>query len=120
MSEDTSTDPASSWVCTHCRLVEQFRQSDRAERPRCTGCHEFLHDLGPSFTAPRRRNAKAWRAVTALLRAGVHDSSCGCGGSSPLAPTFAELAEEIRMASTLRSDVAAPPPMSSSSATQPD
>ncbi|MFF4340884.1 hypothetical protein ACFY00_13235 [Kitasatospora sp. NPDC001540] len=79
------TAPGRHHVCPPCRASYK-RTGTTALCPRCRGP---LIDAGRHLEVPRRRDAAAWRALTALLHAGVRFDSgaCDCGpGWRPRTP----------------------------------
>jgi hypothetical protein len=70
-------------VCVSCRV--SWKKSSARDResvcPRCTGP---LIDVGTQFAAPRRRDTAGWRALTAVLEAGLRFwPTCMCCQDGP-------------------------------------
>ncbi|MFB7948882.1 hypothetical protein ACFC6L_28660 [Kitasatospora phosalacinea] len=81
----TPTAPGRHHVCPPCRASYK-RKGATALCPRCRGP---LIDAGRHLQVPRHRDVAAWRALTALLHAGVRfdSGSCDCGpGWRPRTP----------------------------------
>ncbi|MDT0264735.1 deoxyxylulose-5-phosphate synthase [Streptomyces sp. DSM 44915] len=76
-----------SYVCLPCRAAYKQPYGPKRQRvcPRCAG--PLLH-AGSAFAAPPRRDVAAWRALTALLNAGVgfHMGCCDGPGFRPRTP----------------------------------
>ncbi|BAJ26045.1 MULTISPECIES: hypothetical protein [Kitasatospora] len=78
------TAPARHHVCPPCRASYKRPAGGGALCPRCRGP---LIDAGRHLRVPRRRDEAAWRALTALLRAGVRfPSYCQGAGWRPRTP----------------------------------
>ncbi|GHE38440.1 hypothetical protein GCM10018785_05100 [Streptomyces longispororuber] len=91
---------ASHFVCLTCR-VSYKKPTDyaRVRRDVCPCCGEQLLNAGSALAVPKRRDAAGWRALTAVLTAGVRfrQACCGCGpGYRPRTPR--EVRERLRHA----------------------
>ena len=67
------------YVCVPCRRSSKHRW-DGGEH-RCPSCRAPMYFAGHDFAAPRRRDASAWAAVSAVLAAGLRYEgfeTCGC------------------------------------------
>ncbi|GES29203.1 hypothetical protein AB0G60_24270 [Streptomyces angustmyceticus] len=55
---------------------------------RCPQCRAELIDAGADLAVPKRRDNAGWRALEAVLRAGLtfHDGCCGTGPATARAP----------------------------------
>ena len=69
------------YVCIDCRVsVKRFPDRALPERP-CPRCGLPMRVAGRDFAAPRRRDDAGWRAVEAVLAAGLRYEGrtvCGC------------------------------------------
>lgn len=69
------------YVCTACRVsVKRMPDPDLVDRP-CPRCKRPMAVAGRDFAAPRRKDEAGWRAVEAVLAAGLRyegRSVCGC------------------------------------------
>ncbi|MEV4472928.1 hypothetical protein ACFFR3_15795 [Nonomuraea salmonea] len=88
------------YVCLPCR--RSFKQPWRRQDPRCSGCQRPMHYAGHDFAAPRRGDERRWRAVEAVLTAGLRYDGfepCGCGRQpKPRPRTSAEVRTRRRLA----------------------
>ncbi|MEU1626556.1 deoxyxylulose-5-phosphate synthase [Streptomyces sp. NPDC020096] len=74
----------SHFVCLPCRVsVKKTPDRHQARTGRCPRCGGELIDVGTAFAAPRRADTAAWRALSAVLRAGLRFHSSDCMGSGP-------------------------------------
>ncbi|MEU9862562.1 hypothetical protein AB0D99_16990 [Streptomyces sp. NPDC047971] len=67
------------YACVRCRVA--FKRHPGAGEHRCPRCSEPMSCAGHDFAAPRRRDAKAWSVVAAVLGAGLRYEGrepCGC------------------------------------------
>jgi len=73
----------SHYVCLPCRA--SWKKSPDIVRVHvCPRCGGPLTDAGPQFAAPRRRDAAGWRALTAVLAAGLRFyPTCPCCEDGP-------------------------------------
>ncbi len=81
---------SSHFVCLACR-VSYKKPADyaRVRHDVCPRCGDPLLDAGSALAVPKRRDIAAWRALSAVLRAGVrfHQDCCGYGpGYRPRTP----------------------------------
>jgi hypothetical protein len=67
------------YVCLSCRVTFKHDFDPERERP-CPRCRRAMVDAGRDFAAPRRADRAGWRALAAVLNAGLDFHSCGCGG----------------------------------------
>ncbi|GLW56885.1 hypothetical protein [Kitasatospora phosalacinea] len=79
-------------VCLPCRASYKRRAGGTAVCPRCRGP---LIDAGQDLHVPRRSDAAAWRALGALLRAGVRFESGCCDGPGWRPRTPREVRERL-------------------------
>ena len=69
-------------VCVRCR--RSFKSRVTAPGRPCPGCGEAMIDAGPCLAVPPRRDERAWRALAAVLNAGLDfKMSCGCCYDGP-------------------------------------
>lgn len=70
-------------VCLPCRA--SWKKAPDATRTHlCPRCGGPLTDAGTQFAAPRRRDDAGWRALTAVLAAGLRfRPTCLCCGDGP-------------------------------------
>ncbi|MQS15919.1 hypothetical protein F7Q99_31085 [Streptomyces kaniharaensis] len=75
------------FVCLPCRACYKKRSEPQAVL-RCPRCRGELIDAGHDLAVPARRDTAGWRALTALLNAGVtfHSSCCDGPGWRPRTP----------------------------------
>ncbi|MGW6913800.1 hypothetical protein ACWGB8_08260 [Kitasatospora sp. NPDC054939] len=82
-----STTSRRHFVCPPCRASYKRHAAPdgRAVCPRCTGP---LIDAGQDLAVPKRQDAAGWRALTAVLNAGVtfHSGCCDGPGWRPRTP----------------------------------
>ncbi|MFF2024013.1 deoxyxylulose-5-phosphate synthase [Streptomyces sp. NPDC058171] len=88
-----------SFVCLPCRAAYKqphpgASRSAGGDRvcPRCSG--PLIH-VGSAFAAPRRRDTRAWRALSVLLHAGVRFHKSCCGGPGWRPRTLREVRERL-------------------------
>jgi len=78
------------YVCVPCRrtLKAEPLDCDADATPRCPECGAVTIHVGRDFAAPRRLDDRGWRALAAVLDAGLRFDSCGCGvpGERPRTP----------------------------------
>ncbi|MEU1421364.1 hypothetical protein ACIF6L_11200 [Kitasatospora sp. NPDC086009] len=74
------------FVCPPCRL--SVKRHGAPGRDVCARCGGELVDAGQDLAVPRRRDTAGWRALTALLAAGVtfHSRCCYGPGWRPRTP----------------------------------
>nr|WP_249402036.1 deoxyxylulose-5-phosphate synthase [Streptomyces sp. YIM 121038] len=81
---------SSHFVCLACRVsFKKPADHARVRHDACPRCGDPLVDAGSALAVPKRRDISAWRALSALLRAGVrfHQDCCGWGpGYRPRTP----------------------------------
>jgi hypothetical protein len=86
------------YVCVPCRQSHKYPW-DGADH-RCTRCHAPMAFAGHDFAAPRRADDRGWRAVAAVLGAGLrYDGfeTCGCGRDPKSRPrTSADVRARLR------------------------
>ncbi|MFD5555056.1 deoxyxylulose-5-phosphate synthase [Streptomyces sp. NPDC127068] len=93
--------PASrtSFVCLPCRAAYKQPHPEAgvpAGRERvCPRCSGALIHVGSAFAAPRRRDTRAWRALSVLLHAGVRFHKSCCGGPGWRPRTLPEVRERL-------------------------
>lgn len=78
------------YVCTRCRRSHKYAW-DGAEHL-CTSCRRPMTFAGHDFAAPRRHDDSGWRAVAAVLAAGLRYEGfepCGCGQDPKFRPRTA-------------------------------
>jgi hypothetical protein len=70
------------YVCVPCRRTLKSDPLDlvAGSTPGCPECAGPTLHVGRDFAAPRRLDDGAWRALAAVLDAGLRFDSCGCGG----------------------------------------
>ncbi|MFF2352795.1 hypothetical protein ACFVVL_23765 [Kitasatospora sp. NPDC058115] len=75
------------FVCLHCRASYKKRSEPRRVHV-CPRCRGDLVDAGHDLAVPARRDVAGWRALSALLGAGVtfHSSCCDGPGWRPRTP----------------------------------
>ncbi|MFB6892470.1 hypothetical protein ACFCX4_24525 [Kitasatospora sp. NPDC056327] len=75
------------YVCLPCRASCKKRSAPRTVH-RCPRCRGELVDAGHDLAVPARRDTAGWRALTAVLNAGVgfHSSCCDGPGWRPRTP----------------------------------
>ncbi|MFD8482744.1 hypothetical protein [Kitasatospora sp. NPDC059673] len=75
------------FVCLACRASCKKRSEPRGVH-HCPRCRGELIDAGHDLAVPPRRDTAGWRALTALLNAGVtfHSSCCDGPGWRPRTP----------------------------------
>ncbi|MGI5261398.1 hypothetical protein [Streptomyces angustmyceticus] len=85
-------------VCLSCRAA--WKKTTAARGPgRCPQCRTELIDAGADLAVPKRRDNAGWRALEAVLRAGLtfHGGCCGTGpGYRPRTPR--EVRERLTLA----------------------
>ncbi|GAB2908080.1 hypothetical protein ACFMQL_26755 [Nonomuraea fastidiosa] len=88
------------YVCVPCR--RSFKQPRRRQEPRCPRCARPMRYAGHDFAAPRRGDERRWRAVEAVLEAGLRYDGfepCGCGRQpKPRPRTSAQVRARRRLA----------------------
>ena len=67
-------------VCTSCRSA--FKRP-LGTVTRCTLCGNEMIDAGPQLAVPPRRDTDGWRALEAVLAAGVRFPAVGCEAEGP-------------------------------------
>ncbi|MQS14987.1 hypothetical protein F7Q99_22665 [Streptomyces kaniharaensis] len=74
------------YVCLSCRV--STKRHGAAGQNGCPRCGEELFDAGHDLEVPKKRDEAGWRALTALLRAGVtfHSRCCYGPGWRPRTP----------------------------------
>ncbi|MGW2251619.1 hypothetical protein ACWCXH_15665 [Kitasatospora sp. NPDC001660] len=74
------------YVCPSCRV--SMKRLGAAGHDGCPRCGQNLVDAGHDLEVPRKRDDAGWRALTALLHAGVtfHSSCCDGPGWRPRTP----------------------------------
>ncbi|GLW75051.1 hypothetical protein Kpho02_73480 [Kitasatospora phosalacinea] len=82
-------------VCLPCRASYKRRTGGTTACPRCRGP---LIDAGQDLHVPRRADTAAWRALTALLQAGVRFESGCCHGPGWRPRTPREVRERLAAA----------------------
>ncbi|MFE6888922.1 hypothetical protein [Streptomyces sp. NPDC057694] len=68
------------YVCVSCRVSFKRHTYPQREQP-CPNCARPLVCAGHDFAPPRRRDARGWSVVAAVLAAGLRyegRSACGC------------------------------------------
>ncbi|MFG2531165.1 hypothetical protein [Streptomyces sp. NPDC048516] len=86
------------FVCLGCRAAWKKTVTSRGPG-RCPQCRAELIDAGADLAVPRRRDTAGWRALEAVLRAGLtfHGGCCGTGpGYRPRTPR--EVRERLALA----------------------
>ena len=74
----------SHFVCLPCRVcVKRAPDREGARSAGCPRCGVRLTDVGAAFAAPRRSHCAAWRALAAVLHAGLRFHTSDCMGSGP-------------------------------------
>ncbi|KUJ69025.1 hypothetical protein ACZ90_14340 [Streptomyces albus subsp. albus] len=76
------------YVCLPCRAAYK-KDRDTSRIHHCPRCRGELIDAGADLAVPRRRDDAGWRALTAVLQAGLtfHGGCCGTGpGYRPRTP----------------------------------
>jgi hypothetical protein len=95
------------YVCTACRVsVKRFPDWASFEHP-CPRCLRPMSAVGRDFAAPRRRDKAGWRAVEAVLAAGLRyegRSACGCSREPKYRPRKASQAR-VRLRIAARTGV---------------
>ncbi|MEU9118261.1 hypothetical protein AB0C96_00065 [Streptomyces sp. NPDC048506] len=85
-------------VCLTCRAA--WKKTPPATGPgHCPRCRGELIDAGADLAVPKRRDTAGWRALEAVLRAGLtfHGGCCGTGpGYRPRTPR--EVRERLALA----------------------
>ncbi|TXK35612.1 deoxyxylulose-5-phosphate synthase [Nonomuraea sp. C10] len=84
------------YVCLPCRVTTKRRPEQRPQL--CNRCQEHMIDAGRDFAAPRRRDSPAWRALGAVLYAGLDFHSCGCKGPGFRPRTPRQVRERLQVA----------------------
>lgn len=91
------------YVCVPCRRSHKYAW-DGAEH-RCTSCRRPMTCAGHDFAAPRRSDDAGWKAVDAVLGAGLRYEGfepCGCGQDPKFRPrTSAQVRARRRVGSRL-------------------
>ncbi|MFE0374501.1 hypothetical protein ACFW1M_02750 [Streptomyces inhibens] len=86
------------FVCLDCRAA--WKKTPTAQGPgHCPQCRGELIDAGADLAVPKRRDDAGWRALGAVLRAGLtfHGGCCGTGpGYRPRTPR--EVQERLALA----------------------
>ncbi|MGW9171188.1 hypothetical protein [Streptomyces decoyicus] len=86
------------FVCLACRAA--WKKTPASQGPvRCPQCRAELIDAGADLAVPKRRDDAGWRALEAVLRAGLtfHGGCCGTGpGYRPRTPR--EVQERLALA----------------------
>ncbi|MEU8684498.1 hypothetical protein [Streptomyces sp. NPDC048611] len=85
-------------VCLPCRAAWKKTPGSRGPGY-CPQCRGELIDAGADLAVPKRRDAAGWRALEAVLRAGLtfHGGCCGTGpGYRPRSPR--EVRERLALA----------------------
>ncbi|MFI6867902.1 hypothetical protein [Nocardia sp. NPDC050406] len=71
-------------VCTECRASVKQPVNQGNPRHPCPKCDQPMRDAGTNLAVPPRRDNSGWRALTAVLDAGLNfHSRCGCCGDGP-------------------------------------
>ncbi|WP_336049521.1 hypothetical protein [Streptomyces sp. CA2R101] len=86
------------FVCLDCRAAWKKTATSRGPG-RCLQCRAELIDAGADLAVPKRRDTAGWRALEAVLRAGLtfHGGCCGTGpGYRPRTPR--EVRERLALA----------------------
>ncbi|SDS53737.1 hypothetical protein [Actinoplanes derwentensis] len=93
------------YVCVPCRRSSKL-PGDGLDHP-CPQCRVPMVNAGHDFAAPRRRDLSGWRAVAAVVGAGLRYEgfeACGCGREPQFRPrTSAQVRQRRRLA--VRRDV---------------
>ncbi|MGD3109101.1 hypothetical protein [Streptomyces sp. YGL11-2] len=95
------------FVCLECRAAYKKTAGSRGA-DRCPQCHGELIDAGADLVVPKRRDTAGWRALEAVLRAGLtfHGGCCGTGpGYRPRTPR--EVRDRLALAARTGMPVAA-------------
>ncbi|MFG2137958.1 hypothetical protein [Streptomyces sp. NPDC048650] len=86
------------FVCLDCRVA--YKKTATVPGPsRCPQCRAALIDAGADLAVPKKRDTAGWRALGAVLRAGLtfHGGCCGTGpGYRPRTPR--EVTERLALA----------------------
>ncbi|MBP0448393.1 hypothetical protein J5Y04_02345 [Kitasatospora sp. RG8] len=87
---------ARHFVCLPCRVSVKRRAAPGHDR--CPRCRGQLIDAGQDLAVPKRRDDAGWRALTAVLAAGVtfHSRCCYGPGWRPRTPR--EVRERLALA----------------------
>ncbi|GGY33042.1 hypothetical protein GCM10010299_44340 [Streptomyces tanashiensis] len=89
------------YTCVSCRIA--FKRHPKPGEHRCPRCSEPMVCAGHDFSAPRRRDAKAWTVVAAVLNAGLRYEGrgpCGCGKEPKFRPRTRAQLRARRIAAT--------------------
>jgi DNA-directed RNA polymerase subunit RPC12/RpoP len=88
------------YVCLPCR--RSHKQPWHGGEHRCARCRRPMLYAGHDFAAPRRADERGWRAVAAVLEAGLRYEGfepCGCGQEPKYRPrTSAQVRARRRVA----------------------
>lgn len=91
--------PRTHYVCTGCRRSVKSWWARTGVV--CTECRGVMVNAGPDFAAPRRRDDGRWRAVEAVLAAGLRydgRDGCGCGADPKPRPRTSAQVRRLRRA----------------------
>ncbi|MGW4636551.1 hypothetical protein [Nocardia sp. NPDC004415] len=72
---------SSHHLCLSCRVAVKIRPSEHGRR--CPRCRAPMIDAGRCLAVPPKRDRDAWRALTAVLDAGLRFHSTCCQGCGP-------------------------------------
>ena len=88
------------YVCVPCRRTSKINPYALGDdgAPRCPQCAQPMLHVGRDFAAPRRVDERGWRALAAVLDAGLRFDSCGCGGPGERPRTPAAVRARMRHA----------------------
>jgi hypothetical protein len=82
-------------VCVGCRVSFKHEGGAISRCPRCTA---VMVNAGRDLEVPRRNDTAGWRALAAVLDAGLDFHSCGCGGPGYRPRTPAAVRQRLAVA----------------------